>query len=121
MALADPDPDPEEVRHTADLVRRTAERMSRLVDDLLDYARRGAPAHERERLELGDLVADVVEEFDAPASARDLRLVPAVETGASVVGDRLGLRQALANLVSNAVRLAPEGSQVRVGCGREGE
>ncbi|HEY4375592.1 MAG TPA: ATP-binding protein, partial [Acidimicrobiales bacterium] len=41
--------------------------------------------------------------------------------GAWVLGDRQGLRQALANLVANAVRLAPSGSHLRVGSGREGD
>src|SRR5690606_6626732 len=46
VALADPDPDPADLRRTVELVGRTAERMARLVDDLLVYARMGAPAHE---------------------------------------------------------------------------
>ena len=41
VALANPDPDPEELRRTAAVVERTASRMSRLVDDLLAYARHG--------------------------------------------------------------------------------
>ena len=36
------------------------------------------------------------------------------------IGDRVALRQALANLLANAVRLAPEGSTIRVAAGREG-
>ncbi len=37
-----------------------------------------------------------------------------------VTGDRNALRQALANLLANATRLAPVGSTVRVRAGREG-
>ena len=42
VALADPGADADDLRQTAELVGRSAERMSRLVDDLLVYARRGA-------------------------------------------------------------------------------
>ncbi|MCU1351260.1 MAG: Two-component sensor histidine kinase [Acidimicrobiales bacterium] len=121
VALADPDPDPAEVRATAELVRRTASRMSRLVDDLLAYARRGAPAHEISRFDAADVVAEAVEEFVAPAAARHLRLEVVAVPGLLVDGDRHALREALANLVVNAVRLAPEGSRIRLGAGREGE
>ena len=44
----------------------------------------------------------------------------ASEPGLAVVGDRVALRQALANLLANAVRLAPEGSTIRLAAGREG-
>jgi signal transduction histidine kinase len=37
-----------------------------------------------------------------------------------VEGDRASLRQALANLLDNAVRLAPEGSTLSVGAGVDG-
>jgi signal transduction histidine kinase len=37
-----------------------------------------------------------------------------------VAGDRAALRQALANLLDNAVRLAPEGSTIEVGTGVDG-
>ena len=37
-----------------------------------------------------------------------------------MIGDRLSLRQALANLLANAVRVAPPGSTIRVRAGQEG-
>ena len=117
VALADPDADAVELRHAAELVGRTAERMSTLVDDLLVYARRGAPAHEVERVELAPLVAEAEEEFRAPARARDLTLSVLLTPSAVVSGDRIALGRALDNLLSNAVRLAPEGSTVSIGSG----
>ncbi|MEZ5182949.1 MAG: histidine kinase dimerization/phospho-acceptor domain-containing protein [Acidimicrobiales bacterium] len=42
VALADPDADPAELRRVAELAGASAARMSRLVDDLLVYARLGA-------------------------------------------------------------------------------
>ena len=120
VALADPDPDPAELRRTAELVSRTTERMSRLVDDLLVYGRRGAPAHEVEAVDLAEVAAESVEEFQAQAHARDLILTVTAPQHLTVVGDRLALRRALANLLANAVRLAPEGSVVAVSAGDQG-
>ncbi len=117
VALADPNADAGELRRAAELVGRTADRMSTLVDDLLVYARRGAPAHEVGPVVLAPLVAEAEEEFRVLAQARGLNLVVAASSEAVVSGDRIALRRALANLLSNAVRLAPEGSTITVGSG----
>ncbi|QXC62628.1 HAMP domain-containing histidine kinase [Aquihabitans sp. G128] len=121
VALSDPDADTAELRRTAELVGRSAARMSRLVDDLLVYARRGAPAHDIGSLDLATVVREAEVEFGAPAHARGLSLQVDAEPGLLVVGDRVALRRALANLLTNAVRLAPEGSAVSVGAGRDGD
>ena len=119
VALADPDPDPAELRRVAELVQVTASRMSHLVDDLLVYARSGSPSRQFGPVDVGDLVRDGAAEYDGPARARGVRLDVAAPSGVTVEGDRLALRQVLANLLSNAVRLAPEGSTVAVGMGNE--
>lgn len=115
VALADPDQDPAELRRVGELVAASATRMSRLVDDLLVYARLGAPAREVAPVALGDLVVDVADEFQAVGSTRNLNLIVSIEGNPSVAGDRLALRQAVANLVANAVRLAPERTRIWIG------
>jgi signal transduction histidine kinase len=120
VALADPDTSQEDLRRTAEVVRRAAERMSHLVDDLLTYARQGATVRQFERLDAAAVVADAAAEFEVPAEARGIDLESAAVPGLTVVGDRVALRQAVANLLANAVRLAPEGSTIRLAAGREG-
>jgi len=120
VALSDPDPDPAELRRTLEVVGRTAARMSHLVDDLLVYGRLGAPAHELGPVEIGALAAEVGEEFRAPAGERSIEVTTSAGDGNDpyeVWGDRLGLRQAVANLLANAVRLAPGGSSIVVDTG----
>lgn len=117
VALADPDIDPVELRRTAELVHRTVERMSRIVDDLLVNAREGPSARELAPVDVAAVVADVTAEFAASAAARHLRLESSSERGLQVLGDRVALRQALANLLANAVRLAPAQSRIRVAAG----
>ena len=117
VALSDPNADAAELRRTAELVGRTADRMSTLVDDLLVYARRGAPAHEVGPVDLAPLLIEAEEDFRAPAQARGLVLDVSASAAAVVAGDRIALRRALANLLSNAVRLAPEASTITMGSG----
>ena len=120
VTLSDPDADVEELRHTAEVVQRSTERMARLVDDLLVYARKGTLAMEHEPLDVSGIVADAAEEFAVPAEAGGVAIVSDARAGLWVVGDRLSLRQAVANLLANAVRVAPRGSTIRVRAGREG-
>lgn len=124
VALADPDASAEELRLAAEVVTRSVARMGVLVDDLLTYAREGAPVRERSRVALSDVAEDTVAEFATSAAARRLTLEREAprpgERAAEVEGDRVALRQAVANLVANAVRLAPEGTAVRLAVGVEG-
>jgi signal transduction histidine kinase len=121
VALADPDPDPEELRHTIVVVKRASDRMARLVDDLLALARRQEPTFEHEPVDLGAAVAEASDDFVVPAAARSIVLDRAIAPDVVVVGDRDALKRAVANLLENAVRLAPAGSRIRLATGSEGD
>jgi signal transduction histidine kinase len=120
VTLADPDANAEDLRHTAEVVERASERMSRLVDDLLIYARKGTLSMEQAPVDVASLIDDTADEFAAPAEAAGLRLDREAPKGLWVEGDRLALRQALANLLANAVRLTPAGGGIRARAGRQG-
>jgi signal transduction histidine kinase len=120
VTLSDPDASAEDLRHTAEVVERSTERMARLVDDLLVYARKGTLSLELDPVDVAGLVEDAADEFMASAAANGLHLYRDAPTGLWVIGDRLALRQALANLLANAVRLSPANTTVRVRAGREG-
>ncbi|CAB4336520.1 unannotated protein [freshwater metagenome] len=120
VTLADPDASAEELRHAAEVVERSSERMARLVDDLLVYARKGTLSLERDPVDIALLINEAAEEFTAPASAAGVHLVHQAVGGLWVVGDRLALRQALGNLLANAIRYSPEGTTVRLRGGLEG-
>jgi signal transduction histidine kinase len=121
VALADPRADPEDLRHTITVVKRASDRMARLVDDLLALARRQEPTLEHEPVDLGAAVAEASDDFVVPAAARSIVLDRAIAPGVIVTGDRDALKRAVANLLENAVRLAPEGSRIRLATGSEGD
>lgn len=120
VTLSDPDASAEDLRHTAEVVQRSTERMTRLVDDLLVYARKGSLSLERDPVDVGLLVDDAVEEFLVTAETADVRLLGSAPDDLWVMGDRLALRQAIGNLLANALRVSPADSVVRVRAGREG-
>jgi signal transduction histidine kinase len=119
VTLADKDATPEEMRHTAEIVQKSTERMSRLVDDLLIYARKGSLSLERERVDAADIVDEAADEFAASAAAKEIVLERDTESGLFVDADRLALRQALANLLANALRVSPQHTTVRLSAGRK--
>jgi len=99
-----------------------AERLGRLVGDLLELARLESPKVRLtcEEVDLADLARGVLESLrrDAEAAGVDLRagsLEPVL-----VVGDGLRLEQVLVNLVTNGLRYAGAGRTVRVDVSREG-
>lgn len=96
-------------------IERQTVRLSQMLEDLLDVSRleRGLWQWHPAPLELGPLVAGVVEDLRAQAPERSLRLeLPAAPV--RVEGDAVRLEQVLANLLDNALKYSPEGSPVEV-------
>jgi len=93
------------------------EQMNGLVGDLLDLRRVEAGVGIREEpCRLGLIMVEAVEAIRARANAIgvELRLEPS-EGSPTVVGDRALLRQAVSNVVDNAVKYTPSGGEVEVG------
>lgn len=101
----------------ADTVLRSTTRMGLLLEDLLAAARMRSEAFVEEDVDLARLAEEVVAEHRAMADGRDLRLEVRAASGPTVYADPAALARAVGNLVSNAVRLAPAGSTVRVAVG----
>ena len=111
VALSEPE-DAEGLRHAAEVARRTADRMSTTVDELLAFGRTSVQPERRVPVDLAEVVSEVAQEYDAVASTRGIRLSRLAPSGLVVDGDRSALKRAQANLVSNALRVAPPGSVV---------
>lgn len=118
--LSDPDATVEDYRFVAEQVNRSVDRMSRVVDDLVTFARHEVRPQHLTLVDLGDLARQAMAEFDGYAANHDVRLTHAASPGLLTLGDAGSLRQALANLLSNALSVAPAGSEVRVTAGGEG-
>ena len=117
VALSEPG-DAEGLRRAAETARRTADRMSTTVDELMALARTSVQPERRTSVDLAEVVAEVAQEYEAEASTRGVRLSPHAPPGLVVDGDRTALKRAQANLVSNALRVAPPSSVVHCRAGR---
>jgi len=90
-----------------------AERMKRMLGRLrsLAHADEDVPLR-RELVDLAELTSDVVHAYAAQAATSGVGLVAEIEANAQVSVDKDLLREAVANLVDNAVRVSPRGGPV---------
>ncbi len=106
--------DPEQSRRFLDIVRRNADRLAAIIEDLLTLAQLEGP-DARQRLAPGpcdsaSLMRSVAESLGPAAEARRIRLDQSRVAPVAFIGNAALLEQALANLVSNAIKYAPEGT-----------
>ena len=106
-----------------DHVRQSARRLIAMVDDLIADARADSVdiSVRAYRFDLGKLVEEVSESNRKLAAGKDQQIEILVEPGLFVMGDTERLREAVDNLVSNAVKYSPLGGKIRVRAAREGE
>ena len=105
-------------RRAAAVIGSEAQRLERLVTDLLDLAKLEARQFRLELrpTDLAELVPDVTAGFERDAQAHDLRVsVEGPDAGPVVMADPDRLAQVLANLVQNAVKFAASEVMVRYG------
>ena len=80
----------------------SADRLGRLIDDLLAFSRTGRAEMQTRRVELDDLVREVRRELESEVV--DRRITWKVGPLPPVQGDPILLRQVWANLLSNAIK-----------------
>ncbi|MEM9565813.1 MAG: HAMP domain-containing sensor histidine kinase [Actinomycetota bacterium] len=114
LALSDPDATNEDLRRSAEVAQRSAERMTNLVETLLVQARSGVPELAMEEVDLTALAAEVADDYRATARQRRVTVTAKGQAATIVRGDPSALRRAIGNLVSNAIKAAPPSSTVRV-------
>ncbi len=105
------------------IMSRQAERMARLIDDLLSLSRIELNEHIRPggHCDLSLAVADVLDALAPQIAVKHVRLeLDLVSSGAAeIVGDRDQIVQVVQNLLDNAVKYAPDGGVVRVSVTRD--
>jgi signal transduction histidine kinase len=93
-----------------------AERMQRLINDLLDFTAARDAALNMVTVDLRALVDDVIATRLDGGQADDRRRSPAIYVGPlpAVNGDPLLLRQVIDNLIGNALKYTPPGQLARI-------
>ena len=102
------------VNEVLDDMRANAERVSRLVDQLLALNRAEAAAPLLSELDLGELARTTTFEWLTPALERSIDLGFEGDAHVRIKGNPVLLHELLANLLDNAVRFTPVAGRVTV-------
>jgi PAS domain S-box-containing protein len=99
-----------------EVIDRNAERLLRLVEDLLITAQAsaGSLALEKGKLDIATIIAQAVEASTPAATARRITLNCSTEPLPVADGDRQRIGQVIDNLISNALKFTPAGGTIDV-------
>ena len=102
-------------------IRRNAEQVSLLVDDLLDasFANSGEFSMQKNVVDLSALVGATIEDIRPHTDLRDQTVLVDVTADLTVVGDMARLCQALRNVILNSSKYSPDGNGIKISAARE--
>ncbi len=107
----------DEQKRFLQIIKNNADRLTALINDLLDISRvdTGRVRFEPKLMQIGDVIADVVNALSIPAENKGQTLTYEIVGGLpKVIGDMDRLNQVVTNLVGNAIRYTPEGGKIEV-------
>jgi PAS domain S-box-containing protein len=93
--------------HILDNMIGATTRMKRLIEDLLLFSRISAERHDFSAVSLGQLIHEVMEDFDLHVEEKNVKVV--AENLPQVYGSPQHLKQVFANLLSNSIKYSREG------------
>ena len=96
-------------------IRKQAERMSRLVSELVTLSRldEDNPLPNREHFSLSNAAWEIVDIFQPQAKAHEKKLTVDIEEAVTVFGDKSAILQMLSVLLDNAVRYSDPKGEIR--------
>jgi PAS domain S-box-containing protein len=105
------------LREYLQVIERSVGRMNGLLDDMLRVEQvRSSPLELREAVNLSDIVATVVEHIRPLADQKSqlLRVHLPREPLPTIHADRVQIREAMDNLVGNAIKYTPSGGRITI-------
>ncbi len=98
-----------------DILRLETDRLSRLIEDLLDFSRKRTAQPNFQQVDVKTLVGQTVSVFAAAAEKKNITLeAEDIEDNLLVWGDVYHLSQVLSNLVNNALAYTPAGGRITI-------
>jgi signal transduction histidine kinase len=114
--------DPEATRSSkslkefCDAIQSNARLLQGLINDILDATRleRGSLRLVEQDIDAAELAESAIRECRAAAEASNVTIIGKLADGVSLNGDLARLKQAICNVLSNAIKFSPEGGIVHI-------
>jgi two-component system, NtrC family, sensor kinase len=100
------------LREDVQKVRKEADRVSRIVKGILNFARQVPP--DRTRFEVKPWLEETIAHVQKEAKKGEINIRLFANDGLMLDGDRDLLQQAMINLLNNAIHASPPGGEVKV-------
>ncbi len=115
--------DPEHARPLLEAAYRNAERLSRIITDLLDLSRLEAGRYQinRQVVPAAEIAGRAIDAVERAAAERGTAITAEVPPALAVMADDKALEQVLVNYLENAVKYTPSGGRVAVAARRAGD
>jgi heavy metal sensor kinase len=103
-------------RETIGSMLEEADRLARLAENLLALTRldSGSSARAEEPTEISSFVTEAVDCLRVLAEEKNQQMILALEPGIAISIDRIMIRQAVINILDNAIKYSPPGSRIFV-------
>jgi len=105
-----------------ELIQSNVKRLIRLVDDLLDVSRveQGRIVLKKEKIDLGELAKEMIEQYSSYARASDISLKLKAEKKLPLISaDSEKIKIVLQNLIDNAIRYSKKSGKVQIKLSKE--
>jgi two-component system, OmpR family, phosphate regulon sensor histidine kinase PhoR len=116
--------EPTEVRRFLEIIQRHANRLGRIIEDILSLSRIEKDAElaqiEKKSESLNDMLSTAVELCEVKAQKKNISLSLKVAADLRVVCDRYLIEQAIVNLIDNAIRYSDPGKTIFLRASRSG-
>lgn len=105
----------EQLQEAIENALQDVERLANLVRALLllSQSESGQIPMNKSTLDLGEILRDIVDQFQIPAEADDVKLMETHEGQVLCEADRTQIERVVTNLLSNAIKYTPAGGWVR--------
>jgi len=103
-----------ETKADLELVRASAQSLSGIVDEILDFKRSAETEATPTDVDFSLLVEKVKTSLDPAAESRHVDVAMAVEPGVDVIGDYQQLERVVGNLLSNGIKYSDVGDVVTI-------
>jgi len=114
-------PPNEKMATLLDVTNRNIDRLTNLINDLLDFEKLEADMLELtlEPTNVNDLISEAVTVNQHYSANSKITLIVTNHLNASINIDKNRINQVMANLISNAIKFSPEGGVVKIGAKRK--